>query len=167
MAKEHERTGRSPLVFLSFCLSLLAVAVSLVTLLMVNDLMKEQRLPRESLGVRRVEWKPQIERIEERLERIKDLLARSDKSDEDRQSLDQQLLWVHTELKAWLRAAEPHVQDAVAGMAQQAEDVRKALSEQSEQAAEKLEALRKSLAVFRERYRAKKPAPESTEDDEK
>jgi len=151
MAEERKEPRRSPLVLLSFCLSLLAVALSLMALLMVNDLVTDERTPREALGVRRVEWKPRIGRIEDRLDNIRDLIARENPTEDDRQSLEQQLRSIHGELRSWLRAAEPHLHDAIEGIAAQADELQTALAGRSERAVEKLEALRTSLAELRKR----------------
>jgi len=162
MARERERTGRSPLVLLSLCLSLLAVALSAMALLMVYDQTRPLGKSRDSLEIRRVDWDWErgIGRMEKHLDQLRESLLES--GEKGREAATRQMRSVGSEMEAWVRAAEPRLQETIDRMSRQAEDLRLAVSERSEQAAEKLGALRESLHELRKRVGQKQTevAPE-------
>jgi DNA anti-recombination protein RmuC len=142
---------------LSFCTSILAVALAATALLMVHD-----RTKPAGTAARAGAWERRIDRLDARIERIRDHLGRG--GEKDRQSAGEQLDAVRAEIDSWIETAEPRFQGAADRLKTQADDVRTALGERSEQTAEKLQALRESLRTFRKRVvgePAKSPPTES------
>jgi len=164
MAADGQKPRVSPLVFLSLCLSLLAVALSLIALLVANDQMSLDRRARSSAEIHAVkwDWEGKIARVEKALERARAFLTKG--GDKSRDSADEQVRSVRDELDAWLKAAEPRFQNMIAEMSKQADEARAALRERSEQAAEKINALGESLRAFRDKVGSKKSkaTPEET-----
>jgi hypothetical protein len=156
MGAEGQKPGTSPLVFLSLCMSLLAVALSAIALLVANDQMRLDRRTRASAEIRTVQWdwEGKIGRVEKALERARGLLTKG--GDKSHESAEEQVRSVRGELEAWVKAAEPRFQDLIAEMSKQADEARAALRDRSEQAGEKLNALGQSLRAFREKVGLKK-----------
>jgi len=152
----------SPLVVLSLCLSLLAVGLSLTALLIVYDQMTLSLRSRQSVEIRAVKWnwKERIDKVEADLDRAHYLIGQ--KSEESATALEKQLDAVCAELRAWIRAAEPRLKDTVAQMEKQAEQLRAAIGQRSEQAAEKLKALQTSIGEFRKKVAARNATPKTT-----
>jgi len=169
MGAEGQKPVTSPLVFLSLCLSLLAVAVSVIALLMVSDQMSLDRKARSSAEIRvaKWDWEGKIGRVERVLERARESLSKG--GEKSHESAEEQVRSARGEFDAWVKGAEPRFQEMIAEMSKQAEEVRAALKGRSEQAGERLNALGESLRAFREKVGSKKSkAPtESSKDSSK
>ncbi|MCX8036279.1 MAG: hypothetical protein N3D11_04320 [Candidatus Sumerlaeia bacterium] len=154
----------SPLTLLTFCLSLLAVALSGVALLMIHDHIAQTEsapaAPTVSIpstpsasGSGEWNWDNSIARVERFLDQAYNRLTqRGEKAEE---LAGEQVDSAQGEIAAWREKAEPRLQEGIAAIVKQAEDVRAALREKSGQAAEKLESLRQSLKNLREKIARK------------
>lgn len=165
MAPKRERTPTPPLVFLSLCLSLLAVGFSTIALLMVYDQIRTPRESRASLEIRAVgwNWEQRIGRMEKYLERLGGSLRES--GEKGYETAREQMWSVRNEMKAWVKAAGPRLKETIGRMSAQAEELRLAVNERSERAADKLRTLRGSLRVFREQVGQKESEAASGNDE--
>jgi len=156
MGAEGQKPATSFLVFLSLCLSLFAAVVSVIALLMVNDQYGLTRKARASQEIRSIgwDWEGKIGRVEKALDRARGILSKG--GEKSHESANEQMRSVLGELDAWVKVAEPRLQDMIAQMSKQAEEARTALRERSEQATAKLNAFGESLRAFREKVGLKK-----------
>ncbi len=154
----------SPLVLLTFCLSLLALALAGVALLMIHDHIAQTESAPAAPAVSipslpaapassEWNWESSIARVEKALERAYNRLAQPGEKAEE--SAGEQVDSAQGEIASWRERAEPRLQEGIAAIVKQAEEVRAALREKSGQAAEKLEALRQSLKDLREKIARK------------
>jgi len=156
MSPNGQKPATPPLVFLSLCLSLFAVALSAIALFMVNDQTRLTRKAYESQEIRSAkwDWDGKIGRVERYLDRARGILTKG--GDKSHETADEHIRSVRSDLEAWAKAAEPRFQDMIAGMSKQVEELRAALRERSEQTATKLDDLAESVRAFREKLGLKK-----------
>ena len=166
MGADGQKPRTSPVVLLSLCLSLFAIALSGMALLMIYDHIRPGRLPGSALQIRTAEWdwEGKIARVEKYIERVRASLGKG--GEKSNETADEEMSSVRAELDAWRKAAEPRFQETISQLSKQTEDVRAALKERSAQASEKVNALAESLRAFRDKIIAKKPAtpPEAKSD---
>jgi len=174
MGVEGQGPKASPVAMLSLCLSILAVALSGVSLLMVHDYVHRVGAGLTADGgapARQPALKEQIARVEKVVEDVGSIVRRGD--EKSSQSAEARMKSVRDEVNGWVRSVEPRLRDAAASLSEQVEDVRTALKEQSAGAGEKLDSLRESLRSLREKVAGsqsespKKPEGEQSESPKK
>jgi hypothetical protein len=151
MARESDKSRSSPLVLLSLCLSLLALAVAGSALLIVYDKTHPRNVPKEKLGVETVgwNWEQRINQIEASLKEMGERLEGADNATTG--PLEEKIDSILTEMRYWVRAAEPRLKDSVTSLTLHARQVKRAIGEQSKDAMEKIDQFYQSLEQFRKR----------------
>ena len=157
MARDSSKSRTSPLVLLSFCLSLLALAVAGSALLIVYDKTHPRNVPKEKLGVETVgwNWEERINRIEASLKDLGERLEGAD--DASTGALGEEIDSILTEMRYWVRAAEPRLRDSVTSLTVHARQLKRAIGEQSKDAVEKIDQLYQSLEQLRKRTGTETP----------
>jgi len=151
MGTDGQKPRTSPLVLLSLCLSLFAVALAAMALLMVYDQIRPGHPLGSALQIQSADWnwEGKIARVEKYLDRVRATLSKG--GEKSNEAADEQMGSIRAELDAWRKAAEPRLQETISQLSKQTEDVRAALKERSAQVSEKLEALAGSLRAFRDK----------------
>lgn len=155
MAPKSDKRRASPFVFLSLCLSLLAVALSGMSLMMVYDLSRPGRVSKDALGVKTVNWD-----WSQRFDRARNLLAQVGeeiKLDDEAASatVHKTLHSLSVEFNAWARAAEPRFRFAVDELVAHTEGLRDALTSGTEVVAAKMKNLREGIDGLQKKMGAK------------